>query len=117
MICGELLVKGRCRAGSISWPRRCVLLRWVYFTANGKIMSTEFGKVATNFFQRAISTSLRAALRMFSYRSRSVWVNQMTGGLLGSRPGVNRCHACSGPKNLFRVVHCCTVGTGAYQER
>ena len=57
---------------------------WVYFTANGKIMSTEFGKVATNFFQCVISTSLRAALRMFSYRSRSVWVNQMTGGLLGS---------------------------------
>ena len=58
----------------------------VYFTANGKIMSTEFGKVATNFFQCAISTSLRAALRMFSYRPRSVWVNQMTGGLLWSRP-------------------------------
>ena len=26
---------------------------WVDFTANGKIMSTEFGKFATNFFQCA----------------------------------------------------------------
>ena len=28
-------------------------LAWVDFTANGKIMSTEFGKIATNFFQCA----------------------------------------------------------------
>ena len=67
----EMIFKGLFRGDRRSaHPVAAFCCDVVYFTANGKIMSTKFGKVATNFFQCAISTSLRAALRMFSYRSR-----------------------------------------------